>query len=237
VQKITNMLALTTNHFESHKNHCTRTKEEIDYVKTHLGELIKEMKDVDKKNTNIEELTRATKQAVREEAAVTRKASEDRLQRIERQVSELTKVAAKTQTQMNTISSNLSSVMALIAAKTSRGNELIRNVLPQNTSPENGNWDYAKTTEDGNVQTSDAQDVEQTRKDTKEHRLREQFRSLANPPPGTMDDSDESSNTSEHGKQHNPVEAEEEETSAHKSPEGTGEAGDFGANKNGAADA
>ena len=100
------------------------------------------MKDVNKKNTNIEELTRATKQAVREEAAVTRKASEDRLQRIERQVSELTKVAAKTQTQMNTISSNLSSVMALIAAGTSRGNKLIRNMLPQNTSPENGKWYY-----------------------------------------------------------------------------------------------
>jgi uncharacterized coiled-coil protein SlyX len=150
------MLALTTNHFGSHKNHCTRTNEEIDCVKTHLGKLIKEMKDVNKKNTNIEELTRAIKQAVREEAAVNRKASEDRLQWIERQVSELTKVAAKTQTQMNTISRNLSSVMALITAGTSRGNELIRNLLPQNTSPENVKWDYAKTTEDGNVQTSDA---------------------------------------------------------------------------------
>ena len=61
------------------------------------------MKDVNKKNTNTEELTRASKQAAREEAAVTWKASKDRLQRIERQVSKLTKVAAKTHTQMSTI--------------------------------------------------------------------------------------------------------------------------------------
>ena len=92
---------------------------------THL-----EMKDANKKNTNIEELARATKQAVREGAAVTRKANKDRLQRIERQMSELTKVAANTKTQMNIISSNLSSGMALIAAGTSRGNKLIRHLLP-----------------------------------------------------------------------------------------------------------
>ena len=40
VQKITNMLALTTNHFEFQKIYCTRTKEELGCVKTHLGELI-----------------------------------------------------------------------------------------------------------------------------------------------------------------------------------------------------
>ena len=70
--------------------------------------------------------------------------------------------------------------------------------------------------EDGNVQTSDARDVEQIRKDTTEHRLREQFQSLANTPPGTMDNSDESSNTSEQKQQHTPVEAGDEETSAQK---------------------
>ena len=45
VQTSTSMLALTTDHFESH-NHCTRTKEEIYCVKTHLGRLIAEMRDV-----------------------------------------------------------------------------------------------------------------------------------------------------------------------------------------------
>ena len=84
MQKITNMLSLTTNHFESHKNHCTRTNEEIDCVKTHLGKLTNEMKDVNKKNMNIEEPTGATQQAVREGAVVTRKASKDRLQLIVR---------------------------------------------------------------------------------------------------------------------------------------------------------
>ena len=81
--------------------------------------------------------------------------------------------------------------------------------------------------EDGNVQTSNVQDVEQIQKDTKEHRLKEQFRSLDNPPLGIMDDSDKSNNTPEHRKKHNPAEAEEEETSAHKSSKGTGKAGGF----------
>ena len=47
------------------------------------------------------------------------------------------------------------------------------------------------------------------KKDSEDHRLKEQFRSLANPPPGTIDDSDESSNTSEHGRQNNSEEADE----------------------------
>ena len=46
--------------------------------------------------------------------------------------------------------------------------------------------------EDGSVQKSDAQDVEQIQKDTTEYRLKEQFQSMANPPPATIDDSDES---------------------------------------------
>ena len=50
VQKITSMLALTTNHIEFPQTHCTRTKEEFACVKTHLDDLIREMKDVTKKN-------------------------------------------------------------------------------------------------------------------------------------------------------------------------------------------
>ena len=84
--------------------------------------------------------------------------------------------------------------------------------------------------EDGNVQTSNVQDVEQIQKDTKEHRLKEQFRSLDNPPLGTMNDSDKLSNTPEHRKKHTPAEAEEEETSAHKNSKETGKAGNFDAN-------
>ena len=50
-----------------------------------------------------------------------------------------------------------------------------------------------------------------------------------------MDDSDKSSNTSEHGQQHNSEEAEVEGTFAHKIPEEPGETGDFGDNENGTA--
>jgi hypothetical protein len=128
------MLALTTNHFESNKTHCTRTNEEMACVKTHLGNLITEMRDVTEKDTIIEELTRATNQAVREKTAATRRSTEERLQRIKGQFSELAKVAVATQTQMNAISCNLSRVMTLIAAGTSRGIGLIRDLLPQNTS-------------------------------------------------------------------------------------------------------
>ena len=46
VQTTTIMLALTTYHFESHKTHCTRMKEDNYCVKTHLGRLIAEMRDV-----------------------------------------------------------------------------------------------------------------------------------------------------------------------------------------------
>jgi hypothetical protein len=170
-QKNTRMLALTTDHFESHKAHCTRTKEEISCVKIHIGRLIAEMRDVTAKNTTIEELTRATKRAVREEAAATRGSTKDRLQSIKRQVSELIRVAAATQTQMNKISCNLSNVMTLIAAGTSRGNELIRDLLTQNTTVVNGNWTYEKIAEDGSVQKSDACDVRHTQRETKEFYL------------------------------------------------------------------
>ena len=155
VQKLSNMFALTTNYFKSHKQHFTRTTEEIQCIQTHLGKPIKEMKDTNKKNLSVEEFSRATREAIREEAAVTQKASKERLRWIKRQVSEIAKVAAKTQTQMNTISCNLSSAMAFIAVSTSRGNELLEKLFPQNTSSEKGNWDYAKTMRDGSIQASD----------------------------------------------------------------------------------
>ena len=98
---------------------------------------------------------------------------------------------------MNKISCNLSNVITLISAGTSRGNELIINLLPQNTSAENGKWAYEKITEDGSVQMSNVQDMEQTQKEKHEYRLREQFQTIANPPPGTIDNSDESSTNSE----------------------------------------
>ena len=125
--------------------------------------------------------------------------------------------------------------MALIAAGTSRGNKLIRHLLPQNISPENSKWDYAKMTEDVSVQTSSARDAQQIQKDLEEHRLKEHYRSLANPPAGTIYDSDESSNTSEYRKQHTSAEAEEEETKAHNIPEGIEEVGSLGDEENGTA--
>ena len=76
---------------------------------------------------------------------------------------------------MNAISCNLSNVITLIAAGTSRGNELIRDLLPQNTSVENGNWTYKKIAEDGNIQKSDAGDVRHMRRETTDFKLREQF--------------------------------------------------------------
>ena len=87
----------------------------------------------------------------------------------------MAKVAAVTQTQINEISYNLSNVMTLIAAETSRENELMRELLPQNTSVENRNWTYEKIAEDGSVQKSDACDVRHTQRETQDFNLREQF--------------------------------------------------------------
>ena len=93
VQKISNMPTLTTKNGKPHKQHCTRTTEETECVKTRLGKLIKEMKYVNKRNLSAEEFTRATKKTTTDEAAVTQKANEDRLQQIKRQVSKLVKVS------------------------------------------------------------------------------------------------------------------------------------------------
>jgi hypothetical protein len=46
--------------------------------------LIKETKETNKRNLSVEEITKATRKAPREEATLTRKRSKDRLQRIKR---------------------------------------------------------------------------------------------------------------------------------------------------------
>ena len=90
--------------------------------------------------------------------------------------------------------------MTLIAAGTSRGKKLIRDLLPQK-----------ENSEDESVQTSYAHDVRHTRRETKEFSLREQLQTILNLLPGTIDNSGESSTNPEQRQQHNQTAEEEEE--------------------------
>ena len=56
------------------------------------------MKETNKRNSNVEKITKATRAAVKEEATVTQKSTVNRLQETRKQVSEAVKLVGKTHT-------------------------------------------------------------------------------------------------------------------------------------------
>ena len=162
VQKITRMLTLTTDHFESDKAHCTRTKEEVSCVKTRSGRLIAEMRDVTAKKHKHKRIDQSNKRSCERGGGSDLEVNRRQTPEYQATSFRVARVATATQTQMNAMAYNLSHIMTLIAAGISRGNELIRDLLPQNTTVENGNWTYEKIAEDRNVQKSNACDVRHT---------------------------------------------------------------------------
>ena len=140
VQKLTTIITIATGPFKAHKAQCTQSTKEINCVKTHLDEVLKEIKENKKKIINVEEIKTETKEVLREETAKTRDGSKKRLQHTERGLADVKELLTDSTQQIKIVSGNVTNILNMISAGILRPNILFHKNMEQETDQEPERW-------------------------------------------------------------------------------------------------